>query len=78
MIIIIMGTVSFAVLISTDKPDIHEATYDDLCDIYGLGEVLSTRVVEYIEKHPECDIDDLTDVKGVGEYRLKLIKSKYK
>ncbi len=75
---LIVGAVSTAIFISLDKPDIHTAQYDILTDINGLGDVLSKRVINYIEYNPECVIDDLVDVKGIGVKKLELIKKHYK
>lgn len=58
------------------KPSIHNT--DDLTHIHGIGEVLSDRVVKYVDLHPSCDIDDLRDVQGIGEIKLKLIKGEYR
>jgi DNA uptake protein ComE-like DNA-binding protein len=60
-----------------DKPDISTATLEQIQSIDGIGEVLSSRIVIYLDTYPNADIDDLTDVLGIGEGKLKLIKRKY-
>lgn len=60
------------------KPSIHEAKTDDLESIYGIGEELSHRVVVFLDQNPSADIEDLLDVQGIGEYRLSLIKRRYR
>lgn len=69
--IILIGTIAY-------KPSIHDAEVSDLCGIYGLGEVLSVRVVSFIDANPNADINDLLDVDGIGSYRLKLIKREFR
>jgi len=66
-----------AMTVVTYKPNIHECTIEQLQEINGLGELLSSRVVIYLDTYPNADIDDLTDVKGISEGKLKLIKRKY-
>jgi len=78
LIIAIMLTGILAVYVTTDKIPIEQATIDDIRAIDGLDIVLSTRIVNYIQNNPEADIDDLINVDGIGEKRLKLLKGKFK
>jgi len=59
------------------KPDIHDATIEELCDIRGIDETLANRVLVYLKSNPEANIDDIDDVKGFGEYRVNLLKEKW-
>ena len=61
-----------------DKEPINEATHDEIQAIDGLGEILSHRIVIYIEFHPEADVDDLTEIYGIGPEKVKLLKEKFK
>ena len=62
----------------TDKPSIHDASYYELIEIDHVGPVLSSRVMEYIKSNPECDIDDLLAINGIGKKILRNIRRKYK
>lgn len=60
------------------RPDIQEATYNDLIEIDGLGETLSKRVIVYLEINKSAGIDDLINVKGIGDEKLKAIKKEFR
>ncbi len=53
------------------KIEINSACLDELQKITGIGPVYAERI---IEKRPFCDISEITNVKGIGEARLKAIK----
>lgn len=61
-----------------DKDSIHDATQCEIQEIYGLDEVLSTRVVYFVDNNPKADIDDLLAVKGIGKIKLEAIKKVFK
>jgi len=60
-----------------DKPNIHNVSIEELQEINGLGELLSSRVVIYLDTYPDATIDDLIDVEGIGEGKLGLIRREY-
>ena len=60
------------------KPSIHEATQEDLTEVYGIDTVLSERIVSYLDCNPEADIDDLIEIKGIGEVKLAKLKKEFK
>lgn len=77
--LLITGLVMLSLLIVaiSYNPSIHTATYDEILEIYGLGPILTQRVVDYLDDNPNCDIDDLTDVEGIGVKKLSEIKKRY-
>ena len=80
-LVLILTMIIVVALITTSllyKPSIHDVKAYELEDIDGIGEVLATRVIDYISDNPKCDIDDLLNVQGIGEKRLKLIKKEYR
>ena len=77
IIIMAILTTSCTILVVTDKPNIHEATIEELQDINGIGEVLSLRVISYLKLNKNATIEDLEDVRGIGEKRIELIKEVY-
>ena len=60
------------------KPSIHEADYNDLIEVYGIGDELAYRIVHYLNEHPNYTIDDLIYVKGIGEVKLKALKGEFR
>lgn len=62
-LILVVGLISSVVI----RPSIHEATICDLQEINGVGEVLSERIVTYIDCNPNCTVDDLINVEGIGK-----------
>lgn len=79
VILLIFTILSVALLaaVVTYKPDIHTATLEQLCDIRGIDETLSIRVLNYLKSNPNADIDDIDVVKGFGIYRINLLKERY-
>ena len=80
IVVLIIATVifSFSLGIALYKPPIEEATVQELQAIDGIGETLSYRIVEYIDDAENFDINDLTNVDGIGEKRLKLVRKEFK
>lgn len=60
------------------EPCIHTADYEELLEIDEIGDVLASRIIDYLEHNPEAKLDDLIEIKGIGKKRLKLIDSKYR
>lgn len=79
-VILVIYLLLFATLlgVATYKPSIHNATIEELQEIYGLGELLSERVVVYLESNPTCEIEDLIEVDGIGKIKLKSIKKEWR
>jgi DNA uptake protein ComE-like DNA-binding protein len=73
--VIIFCSISFIVL---NKPPISEATAQEIQTINGIGEVLSERVVSYLDANPNADIEDLEAVKGIGPEKVKLLRKEFK
>lgn len=57
--------------------DINSADADLLMSLPGIGEVLAGRIIAYREEHgPFTCVDDLINVKGVGQVLLSNIEGK--
>lgn len=78
VMVLVVGAVLAAVLISSIKPSIYEADYNDLMAVDGIGEVLSYRIIDYLNTHPNYTIDDLIYVDGIGEVKLKALKGVFR
>lgn len=63
--------------ININQPS-DQVFYSELVDINGIGPITAERAVTYRRYHKPIKVNDLDNVKGIGEYRLKLIKSKFK
>ena len=61
---------------TTGKININLATAEEISMLPGIGITYAERIVAYREKYgPFIAIDDLTKVKGIGESRIKAIKT---
>ena len=80
IVVLLIATILISVFLGCIfyKEPINEATIEDVQAIDGIGETLSHRIVNYIQNNPEADIDDLINVLGIGEKRVKLLKGKFK
>jgi len=78
LIIILIVLISFMAVAACDRGDIHEATYEQIVSIKGLGDKLTTRLLSYLTLNPDCTLEDLDDVYGIGEERIKLLSKEWK
>jgi len=59
-----------------DMVDINTATVEQLQAVSGIGEKIAAEIVAYRNAHGVFQsVDDLVNVKGIGEKKLELIKS---
>ena len=55
--------------------EINRATFDELVRIPQIGRVIANRIIEYRSTEGEFkDIEELIQIKGIGEKKLKAIK----
>lgn len=65
---------SIAPVVADFRIDINSATKVQLMELHGIGELLAERIVAYREENgPFATIDDLMNVEGIGEKKLKAI-----
>ncbi|HUV84282.1 MAG TPA: helix-hairpin-helix domain-containing protein [Methanosarcinales archaeon] len=72
LLVISFITTALLILYDADfKMDINTATKSEIMSLPGIGEVLATRI---IDGRPYKHIDELIEIKGIGEVRLEQIK----
>jgi DNA uptake protein ComE-like DNA-binding protein len=82
-LLIVCIVIAFLICIP-DKLKIHvnqpndQTFYTELVEINGIGPVTAGRAVVYRRAHKPIKVNDLDNIKGVGEYRLHLIENKFK
>ena len=66
--LLLSGALAFA---GGDKVNLNTATAEQLQMVTGIGPVLAQRILDYRSDHGSFKtVDDLTNVKGVGEAKL--------
>lgn len=54
--------------------ELNTASAKDLAYIDGIGEAIAARIVEYAKSHGFYDVDDLLNVSGIGQGKLRGIR----
>lgn len=63
-------------VVATEKININTATLEELMSLKGIGDAKAEAIIEYREAHgPFKCIDDLKNVKGIGDKIFDSIKS---
>ena len=59
---------------SLDTIDINSCSKEELCSLPGIGDVISTRILEYREENMFKSIEDIMNVSGIGDKKFEGIK----
>ena len=58
-----------------EQIDINNANLEELEEIYGIGPAYGQRIIEYRENKFFQDVDELTNIKGIGDVTLGKIEN---
>ena len=70
--------VLIVVLAFSYKQPLNTATYDELIEIQAIGDHKSNLILEYIETHENCTVDDLDEIKGVSTTIVERLSKCYR
>ncbi len=66
---------AFQPAIAAGKIDINAAPVSQLVELAGIGEKTALKIVEYRKKHKFNTIEDLVNVKGIGQKTFDKIRN---
>lgn len=61
-------------VVNEESSEIHNWKKDQWMQIPGIGENTANQILEYLLTHPSAEVDDLKDVSGIGDKKLKDIR----
>lgn len=76
LLIILVLVTSFA--FAFHKPNISTATYNELLDIHGIGEVRLQLIGDYISTHRNVKSEDLRVIEGIDDMVIEQLERKWK
>jgi len=65
--VLLLASFCQPVVAGKGKININTASKKELTTLKGIGDKIADRIIEYREKHPFKKIEDLMDVKGIGQ-----------
>ena len=78
IIICLLLTSSLALIVITEKPSIHNVTYEELTEIDDIGGHYALAILTYLNDHENATVDDLDSIHGISDIRVENIKEKFK
>jgi len=60
--------------VMSGKVNINTASAEELCTLPGIDKKIADEIIAYRAKEPFKDIEDIMEVKGIGEKRYEKIK----
>jgi len=77
VLVVTMLVLTPILLVCCDKPNIHDATREELQEIMGIGDILSERIVTHLDYNKTVCIEDLACIDGIGEKAIIKLKRKF-
>jgi len=74
MISLFIVSICQPVMAKSGKININNASKEQLMTLKGVGEEIADRIIEYRKAHPFKTIEDLMNVKGIGQKRFEKLK----
>lgn len=75
VIIIVAVLATFCVAVAAEKININNASVEELASLKKIGPKIAERIVQYREENGDFKkIEDITNVKGIGEKTFEMIK----
>ena len=75
VLIVVAVLTTFCVAVAAEKININKASIEELTTLKKIGPKIAERIVQYREENGDFKkIDDITNVKGVGEKTFEMIK----
>ena len=65
--VLLLASFCQPVLAGKGKININNASKKELTTLQGVGDKIADRIIEYRKAHPFKKIEDLTEVKGIGQ-----------
>ena len=75
VIIVVAVLTTFCTAIAAEKININKASVEELASLKKIGPKIAERIVQYREENGDFKkIEDITNVKGIGEKTFEMIK----
>jgi len=74
MISLFIVSICQPVMAKSGKININNASKEQLMTLKGVGEEIADRIIEYRKAQPFKTIEDLMNVKGIGQKRFEKLK----
>ena len=75
VIIVVAVLTTFCAAIAAEKININKASVEELASLKKIGPKIAERIVQYREENGDFKkIEDITNVKGIGEKTFEMIK----
>ena len=76
VVLIILFAITTSIMIY--NPDIHNVNVNEIHQVYNVGDKLSYEIAKYVKENPDCAIDDLVVIDGIGPVIIESIKKEYR
>ena len=76
VVLIILFAITTSIMIY--NPDIHNVNVNEIHQVYNIGDKLSCKIVKYVKENPDCTINDLVVIDGIGPVIIESIKKEYR